>query len=115
MLMKSDGYLDQSAASETEVTAICQEAVAAASITGGTTKAKCAIITRNQVWRCSFNAGSPTGVIGFTKTQDLVDCRHLAYNDISGGPCILVYKSDTDDEGNYIGHVVFADTTFGNA
>lgn len=115
MLMASDGYLDQSAASETEVTAVCQEAFTVAQITAGTTKAKCAIITRNQVWRCSFNAGSPTGVVGFTKTQDLVDCNTLAYNDISGGPCILVDKSDTDDDGNYIGYVVFADTTFGNA
>ena len=113
MLMKSDGYLDQSAASETEVTAVCQEAFTVAQITAGTTKAKCAIITRNQVWRCSSDETSLTGVIGYTKANDIVDCNTVDGDNVDHG-CITIVDTDTDDEGNAIAYCVFADTTFGN-
>lgn len=64
MVIESDGDLTQAAATATEVTAICQEAIAAAAVTAGTTKVKCAILTRNQVWRCSADAATMSGVAG---------------------------------------------------
>ena len=49
MKVQTDGFIDQVTGTTTEVTCVMQEAVAAADITAGTTKAKAAIITRNQV------------------------------------------------------------------
>lgn len=114
MVIESDGDLTQAANDADEVTAICQEAVAAAAITAGTTKAKMAILTRNQVWRCSMDDDHTTWVIGTTKAGDLVDCNTLDHDDSSSGPCCLV-DTGTDDDGKVIGYVCFLDTTFGNA
>ncbi len=113
MLMKSDGYVDQVTGTTTEVTGVMQEAVAAADITAGTTKAKMAIITRDQVWRCSMDAASTAAVVGYTKTLDTADCNTVDADDLTNGSMILV-DTDTDDEGNVLAYVVFADTSFGN-
>jgi hypothetical protein len=115
MVIESDGDLTQAAATATEMTAICQEAVAAASITAGTTKAKCAILTRNQVWRCSADASTMSGVVGYTKANDIVDCNTIDADNVDHGSIIIVDKSSLDDDGNVLCYVVFADTTFGNA
>ncbi len=114
MLMKSDGYVDQVTGTTTEVTGVMQETVAAADITAGTTKAKVAIITRDQVWRCSMDAATTSAVVGYTKTLDTADCNTIDADDLTNGAMIPVDVSDTDDEGNVLGYVVFADTTFGN-
>jgi hypothetical protein len=109
----NDGPLTQAAATATEVTAVCQEDVAAADITADTTKAKMAIITRNQVWRCSMDAATTALVNGYTKTVDIVDCNTIDA-DGSSGKAILVDASTLDDAGNVLAYVVFSDTTFGN-
>lgn len=114
MLIQSDGYADQVTGTTTEVTGIMQEAIAAADITAGTTKGKMAIITRNQVWRCSMDASTTALVVGYTKKCDTVDCNTLDADDGSNGNAILVDASQLDDEGNVLAYVVFADTTFGN-
>jgi len=114
MLMQSDGYIDAVTGSTTEVTCIMQEAFAAADVTAGTTKGKAAIITRNQVWRCSMDASSTSAVVGYTKTIDTADKNTIDADDLSNGAMILV-DTGTDDEGNVLAYVVFADTTFGNA
>jgi hypothetical protein len=113
MLMASDGYIDQVTVTTTEVTGIMQEAVAAADITAGTTKAKVAILTRNQVWKCSMDATTTAFVVGYTKTIDTADCNTVSASDSSGGSLILV-DTGTDDDGNVLAYVVFADTSFGN-
>jgi len=113
MLMQSDGYIDQVTSTTAEVTCIMQERLLTAAITAGTTQAKAAIITRNQVWRCSMNATSTAFVKGYTKTIDTVDCNTISATDSSGGAMILV-DTGTDDAGNVLAYVVFADTTFGN-
>jgi len=93
-----------------------QENVPAASITAGTTTGKAAIITRNQVWRCSMDASTAaTALVGYTKLLDTVDKNTVDADDITNGAMILVDKSETDDDGNLIAYVVFSDTTFGNA
>lgn len=114
VLMQSDGYVDQVTGTTTEVTGVIMEEVAAAAITAGTTTAKVAIITRDQVWRCSMDAATSTGVVGYTKTLDTADCNTIDADDITNGSMILLDKSKLDDDGYVIGYVVFADTTFGN-
>jgi len=120
MKVQTDGFIDQVTGTTTEVTCVMQEAVAAADITAGTTKAKAAIITRNQVWRCSTDATSAaTALIGTVKTWDTADCNTIDADDVTNGAMVVVEGSpapaDLDDDGYVIGYVCFADTTFGNA
>jgi hypothetical protein len=126
MLVQSDGFIDAVAGSIGEVTCVIMEQVLTADVTAGTTVAKCAIITRQQVWKCSTDASTATtALIGTIKTWDTVDKNTIDADDVSGGSMIvaegsptadtpLAYPSEVDDDGNVIGYVVFADTTFGN-
>ena len=125
MLVQADGYIDAVTGTTTEVTCIMAEAVAAADITAGTTTAKAWVLTRNQVWRCSTDAtAATTALIGTVKTWDTADKNTIDADDVSNGAMVVVqgspadgnaYPTALDDDGNVIGHVVFADTTFGNA
>ena len=77
---------------------------------------KAAIITRNQVWRCSMDASTATtAIVGYSKKLDTVDKNTIDADDITNGAMILVDKDSTDDGGNILAYVVFSDTTFGNA
>ena len=115
MCVASDGDITQVTGTTTEVTCVMQEAVAASAITAGTTRAKAAIITRGQVWRCSTDATTATTAIkGYIKKWDTVDCNTIDADDITNGNMTVV-DTGTDDEGNVLGYVVFNDTTFGNA
>ena len=115
MLVQSDGYIDAVTTPAAEVTCIMQEAIASADVTAGTTVGKAAILTRNQVWRCSMNAATTAFVVGVTKTVDTVDKNTLSSTDSTGGKAILVDASTLDDDGNVMAYVVFSDTSFGNA
>jgi len=120
MKVQTDGYIDAVAGSIDEVTCVMQEAVAAADITAGTTKAKAAILTSGQVWRCSTDATTAaTALIGTVKTWDTVDKNTIDADDVSNGSMIVAEgepaAADLDDAGNVMGYVVFSDTTFGNA
>ena len=112
--MQSDGYVDKLTGSIGEVTGVMMEAVASADVSAGVTAAKVAILTRNQVWRCSMDASSCSGVVAYTKTLDVADQNTIDASDITNGSLILV-ETGTDDEGNVLGYVVFSDTSFGNA
>ena len=116
MVLETDGDLTQAAATATTVTAVCMETVAAAAISAGVTKAKCAIITRNQVWRCSTDDPATTWVIGYTKAGDIIDCRTLDHDNVDHGPCCCVDNTALlDDGGMQVNYVNFLLTTFGNA
>lgn len=114
LTVESDGDVTQVTGTTTEVIAVCQEYVASTAVTAGTTKIKCAILTRNQVWRCSMDASSTLAKVGYTKTIDTADCNTIDADDLSNGRMILVDASDTDDDGNVLAYVVFSDTSFGN-
>lgn len=114
MLMQSDGYVDRVTTTTTEVTGVMQEAVGTADITAGTTLAKLAIITRNQVWRCSMDATVSAATVGYHKKFDTVDANTIDADDTTTGAMILLDKSRYDADGNILGYVVFSDTTFGN-
>jgi len=124
MLVQSDGYIDAVTGTTTEVTCVMMEAVAAGDITAGTTTAKAAILTRNQVWRCSTDAATAaTALIGTVKTWDTADKNTIDADDVTNGAMIVAEgEPDPDDiadrlggDGFVIGYVVFADTSFGNA
>jgi len=124
MLVQSDGYIDAVTNTTTEVTCVMMEAVAAGDITAGTTTAKAAILTRNQVWRCSTGAATAaTALVGTVKTWDTSDKNTIGATDITGGAMIVAegepgaddISSHFDEEGFVIGYVVFSDTSFGNA
>lgn len=111
-LTNSSGQLASVTNTAAECTAIIQEARASGS-DGDLLKA--AIITRNQVWRCSMDASSASAVAGgYTKKQDVANDHCLDADDVTNGSLIVV-ETSTDDEGNVLGFVVFSDTTFGNA
>jgi hypothetical protein len=114
MLIQSDGYADQETGDIDEITGIMQETIAAADITAGTTKGKVAIVTSNQVWKCSMDATTATtAIVGYTKTLDLADTNTIDADDITNGSMAL-WDTDTDDDGNVLAYVVFTDTTWGN-
>ncbi len=113
MYQHTDGDLIHAAASQDEVTCVAMENITAANVTAGTTKIKCAVITRNQVWRCSMDAATTALYIGYTKTVDIADTNTLDA-DGSAAKGILVDASHLDDDGNVLAHVVFSDTTWGN-
>lgn len=114
LVQADDGFINAVTNTTTLVTCIMQEKFASADVTAGTTKGKAAIITREQVWKCSSDDSSVDGIIGYSKLQDTQDKNTLDANDISDGRAIIVENTATDEEGNIILYVVFSDTTFGN-
>ena len=115
VVVASDGDVGLVTTTTTEVTGVMQEAFAATEVSAGTTVGKVALIMRGQVWRCSMDATTTTGIVGYTKKFDTVDANTVDADDLTTGGMILVDKSETDDDGNVLAYVVFADTTFGNS
>lgn len=113
MTVETDGDVTQVTTTTTEVLGVMQEAVAAADVSAGTTLAKVAVLTRNQVWRCSTNSTTTAAIKGYTKTMDTADCNTIDETTLTGGNMILV-DTGTDDDGTVLAYVVFANTTFGN-
>ena len=111
VLLASDGQVARVTSTTGEVTGVMQEARASGLDDAAM---KVAIITRNQVWRCSMDAASTAFVVGYTKTIDTVDHNTISSSDSTGGSMILFDKSQLDDDGYVLAYVVFADTTFGN-
>ncbi len=123
MLVQADGFIDAVTGTTTEVTCVIAEEVLTAAATAGTTQAKCQIIDRGQVWRCSSDAATAaTALIGTVKTLDTVDKNTIDADDVTNGAMIVAegepapenIANRLDDDGNVIIYVVFADSTFGN-
>ena len=110
VLLNSDGQCAGVTADAGEVTGVIMESRASGS---DGDELKVAIITREQVWRCSMDDSSTSAVVGYTKTIDVADANTLDADDISNGSLCLV-DSDTDDDGNVLAYVNFLDTSFGN-
>ena len=116
MAVQSDGFIDATTASIGEVTCVMAEQIDTADITAETTTGKAWVLTRNQVWRCSTDATTAaTALVGFTKTWDIADKNTIDADDITNGSMIVLERTQTDDEGNILGLVVFDDCTFNNA
>jgi hypothetical protein len=67
---------------------------------------KVAIITREQVWRASFDAATYSASIG-TRTQDIADARSLDANDAANGSLIVHHVEEGMSGPNPVGYVVF--------
>jgi hypothetical protein len=103
------GEVQRVTGTTTLVTGVMQEARASGS---DAALMKVALITREQVWRCSMDAATTAAVVGYTKTIDTVDHNTIDSADITDGNMILVDKSSLDDDGNVLAYVVFAITSF---
>lgn len=113
VLINSDGQCAAVTGSAGECSAVIQEARAALGAADGD-EVKVAILTRNQLWRCSADASTTAAVIGYTKTCDVADTNTLDADDISNGSLIYWGSGGLDKDGNVIMIVSFADTTWGN-
>lgn len=107
----SNGRLDKVTADAGEVTAICQQTETGA--VANDDEMMVAIVTSQQVWRCSMDASSTAAKRGYTKTIDVADEHTLDADDLTNGDCALV-AIGTDDEGNVLAYVTFRQPTFGN-
>jgi hypothetical protein len=112
VLVNSDGQLARVTGSTTEVTAIIQEARASGS-DGDLLKA--AVISSQQVWKCSMDDTSTAAVAFYTKTLDTVDHNTIDADDVTNGRMMPVDVSQLDDEGNVLAYVVFRVPSLGNA
>lgn len=112
LTIDSSGYGTSVGTATTEVLGILMED------TGGTVTSagekKIALASRNQVWRCSTDSSSCSFVKGYTKSVQFVDGNTIDANGSTSGAMIWV-DTDTDDESNVVGYVIFHDTTFGNS
>ena len=116
MIIQADGFADEAVAGTTvEPACVIMEEVLTADVTAETTTAKCAILQREQVWRCSSDAATQAGYVGYTKSINLVDKNTIDATPATGGNMILVDGTKLDDDGNTLTYVVFSDTAFGNA
>lgn len=113
LTITSAGYGTAVSSTTTEVLGIAMEDTGGAVATAGD-KYKIAIVTREQVWRCSMDATSSTAIVGFNKMGQFVDGNTIDADAWVTGGMILVDGSTKDDDGYVLGYVVFADTTFGN-
>jgi len=111
-VINSSGYLAKVTGSTTEVTAVIQEARSSGT-SGASLKA--AIISSQQVWRCSMDDTSTSAVAWYTKTLDTVDHNTIDADDITNGRMMPVDVSQTDDDGNILAYVVFRVPSLGNA
>jgi len=116
MMINTDGFADEAVADMAiEPACVIMEEVLTADVTAETTTAKCAVLQREQVWRCSTDLATQAGIVGYTKTINLVDKNTIDGTPTTGGSMIFVDKSELDNDGKVIAYVVFSDTAFGNA
>ena len=114
MNVQTDGYIDAAVNNDTEMTCVIMEKVLTADVTAGTTVAKCAILEREQVWKCSMDAATTALYVGVTKDVDIVDKNTVDADGAGSGAICLVNISNLDSDGNILAELVFLDTTFGN-
>jgi len=111
-LVNSDGQLARVTGSTTEVTAVIQEARASGS-DGDYLKA--AVLTSQQIWRCSMDAATTAAKAFYDKTIDTVDHNTIDADDTTNGRMMLVDSSQLDDDGNVLALVTFRVCSVGNA
>lgn len=73
---------------------------------------KVALITNQQVWRCSYNGATHSASIG-TRTQDITSARQLASTYATTGSLVVLDVVDDPHDTNPIGYVVFSNVQFG--
>lgn len=102
------GTFAAAAGSVATVAAVCMEA-RSSGVDAGLLKA--AILTKNQVWRCSSDGTTLSAVLGAV-TQDIVDANTIDADDPTNGS-LAVFDTGVDDDGNVLVYVGFTKTVFG--
>jgi hypothetical protein len=75
---------------------------------------KAAILTDQQVWRCSFDATTYSASLG-DRTQDIASSRLLDANDATNGSLVIMETRDDPHDPTYpVGYVVFSNVHFGS-
>ena len=98
MTMESDGFMDLADQPDDEMFGVIQESVGSNDITAGTTLAKVAIVTRNQVWRCSMDATSHSLVVGYTKNMSFVDQNTIDADGIALAAIQGLYQQNQEQQ-----------------
>ena len=111
--VNSDGQCALASSSIDEVTGVIQEPRPALGAADGD-EVEIAIVTPNQIWKCSMDATTTAAVFAYDKTIDVADANTIDADDTTNGSLAL-WKTGTDDEGNVLAYVIFTDTSFGNA
>lgn len=75
-------------------------------------KLKAAIITNQQVWRCTFDAATISAPLGI-RTQDIASSRLLDADDAANGSLAVIDVVDDPHDTKPIGYVVFTNVQFG--
>lgn len=105
----ASGKLAKIANTVATVSAVIQEA-RTSGVDGGMLKA--AIVTKQQVWRCTADDTTISGTYG-TQTMDVVDANTIDASDATNGSLAVLEFGLTDSEGNMVVHVNFRNTSFG--
>jgi len=107
--MSSSGKLEKGAGSVATVAAVMQEK--RDSGTDGQLM-KVALLTNQQVWRCSFTATTFSASVG-TRTQDIASPRTLDAADAANGSLSVIDIIGDPHDTNPIGYVVFTKVQYG--
>jgi len=107
LILDATGRADKAGTStDSVVFAVCQE-----TDTGSVavdTQMKVALLTRNQVWRCSTNASAITNwVKGYTKAGTIVDHNTIDASGHTGGCMILVGTGTIAGDTTVVAYVCF--------
>ena len=109
LVLTSSGNADKAAASATVVFGVCQETDTSA--VSASTLMKVAILTRNQVWRCSTDASAITNwVKAYTHAGNIVDHDTIDASGHTSGPMILVDSGTIAGDTNVVAYVTFNQT-----
>jgi len=109
LVIFSSGQLAKAASTVATVAAVLQES----RTTGADGQLmKAAVITNQQVWRCSYDATTYSASIG-VRTQDIASSRLLDADDAGNGSLAVIDVVDDPHGANPIGYVVFTNVQFG--
>lgn len=109
LVVLASGQLVKAANTVATVAAVLQEARASGS---DGDKVKAAIITNQQVWRCTFDATTFSASLGI-RTQDIASSRLLDADDAANGSLAVIDVVDDPHDTNPVGYVVFTNVQFG--
>jgi len=107
LILDSSGLADKAATStDAVVFAVCQETDTGS--VAGSALMKVAILTRNQVWRCSTNATAITNwVTGYTRAGTIVDENTINASGHTGGCMIMIETGTIAGDTNVVAYVSF--------
>jgi len=106
VLTATSGMADKAGTTPTIVFGVCQETDTGS--VAASTEMKVAIVTRNQVWRCSTDASAITNwVTGVTRAGTVVDENTIDASGHTGGSLIMIDTGTIAGDTNVVAYVCF--------